>query len=180
MRNDLPGARRFDRSNEFQRGGRAIQIAVENIFLHRGVVVKRLLEQHRDHSSQIVDSDLLKVLTVYLNRPVVGIVKATEQFEQRTLARAIWANDCDDLSLRNRHRKIVERLSTRIRITERHTVEINAHVQMLFTVWAIHDHRLQRQKLKEVPEKQTVSIKLARVLQQRAHQSLTLIERGVN
>ena len=60
-RHDLFSAGGFDRFVNFQSRRLTIQIAVENIFLHRGVVVKRLLEQHGDHSSQIVNRNLLQI-----------------------------------------------------------------------------------------------------------------------
>src|ERR1051326_8893643 len=171
----------LDRGIKLDTGRLSIQISVKNIFLHGSVVVKRLLKQHRDHSSQISDSDLLQVVAIYLNASGIRVVKATEQLEQRSLARAVWTNNRDDLSLRNRHRKIVERLATRVRITERHAVELNPNFDLRhLAVLTIHYHRLQREKLKQIPEKQTVPVKLARVLQQRAHQSLTLIERRIN
>src|SRR6185369_11195508 len=111
------------------------------------------------------------------NRAVIRIVEATQKLEQRTLARAVWTNNRDNLSLGNRHREIIERLATRVRVTERHALEFNPNSHFrFFTLSSIRNHRLHREKLKQVSEKQAVAVKLARVFQQGTHQSLTLIE----
>src|ERR1051325_10224451 len=143
--------------------------------------MKGLLKQHRDHSSQIIDRHGFHVLAVNLNRAFIRIIEATDKFEQRALARTVWTNNRDDLSLRNGHREIVERLAARVRITERHVLEIDSNSNLRrFPALPIRNHRLQSQKLKQISEKQAVAVKLACVLQQRAHQPLTLVERRVN
>ena len=170
-----------DRCFELQLRRRAIQIAVEDILLHGGVVVKRLLKQHCDHSSQIADRKLFKIMSVELDRASIRIVKATEQLEQRALARAVWTNDRDDLSLRNRHREIVERLSAGVRITERYAFETDACFNLSNRrPNTANNLRFEREKLKQVSEKQAVTVKLSGVLEQRAHQPLSLVERDID
>src|SRR5207237_3322160 len=129
-----------------------------------------------------VSWNVSQITTIDFNRTAVGIVKTTKQFEQRALAGAVWTDDGDDLAVRDRHGEIIQRRRGGIWICEGYVIENNCGFDVANgrPRRATHTDRLQGEKFEEVAEKKTVAIKLACIFQQRAHQTLALIEGRVN
>src|SRR6185503_2374778 len=111
---------------------------------------------------------------------LVGIVETTKQLEQRALAGAIRTDNRDDLSGRNRHREIVERFTAGVWVSKGDAFEIDAGLKVAKgwgrRVSGTNNLRLEREEFEQVAQEEAVGVELACILEQCAHQSLSLIE----
>ena len=82
-------------------GIRGILSPVTNILLERHGEEQRLLRNHPDMAAHAIQTDFSDIPTINPNHPLLHIIKACQQVDERGLPRSGWTNNRDDFSRLN-------------------------------------------------------------------------------
>src|SRR5213079_142421 len=154
-------------------------IAQADVFHYGRVIADGLLEHNSDQTPEILSRQVAQIDAVNLNAAPLRIVQTAEELDQRALAGAVRADNSHDLPCRYREIEIIKRHAIASGIAKADLMKTDSLAQgerRGNEMRRVDDSRLQRQELEQVAEEQAVGVELARVLEQRVHQALALIE----
>ncbi len=99
----------------------------------------RVLQYHAEHHAQLAAVEILDIVPVYQNRPVVDVIEAHQELDHRRLARTGRADDGNLLAFFHLRAKIVDNNLILV-ITKVHVVELHVPLQAFhrYRIW----HRL--------------------------------------
>ena len=101
----------------------ALDLADADVLLQDEVVAHEVLEDHADVAAQTVQVVVAQVHAVEQDAPLVGIVEAGEQLDERRLARPVLPDQRDALFGLELEAQVAHRPAARARVVEAHVVE---------------------------------------------------------
>src|ERR1700678_3724901 len=126
MRDHVVGAGAIDGGNDGRLVVEPRDVAETDRVARLKFEAEKILERARDVLAPIVNGNPREVHSIYKDTSVVGLIEPRQQLDQRTLARAVLADDRNHRPLLEIEAHIFEHVARGPWICERHMLEADA------------------------------------------------------